>query len=108
MASGGNELIKIRHSQVTDNYLAAEEIPNQDWQFFIERILEVSNAPNAIQLGEIFLMTTIENVTIAKRIYKMLFDTVANNFNLTIQDLSQDKIKNISEDFFLKNSSYSE
>ena len=29
-ASGGDELIKIRHSLVTDNYLAAEEIQNQD------------------------------------------------------------------------------
>ena len=40
-ASGGDELIKIRHSLVTDNYLAAEEIQNQDWQYFIERVLEV-------------------------------------------------------------------
>ena len=30
LVSGGNDFIKIRHSQVTDNYLAAEEIQNQD------------------------------------------------------------------------------
>ena len=29
--SVGESLIKIRHSLVTDNYLAAEEIQNQDW-----------------------------------------------------------------------------
>ena len=40
-ASGGEELIKIRHSIVTENYLAAEGIQNQDWQYFTERVLEV-------------------------------------------------------------------
>ena len=34
-------LIKIRHNLVTDNYLAAEEIQNQDWEYFIERVIEV-------------------------------------------------------------------
>ena len=29
--SVGESLIKIRHSLVTDNYSAAEEIQNQDW-----------------------------------------------------------------------------
>ena len=51
---------------------------------------------------------TIENVTIAKQIYKIMFNAVATNFNLIIQDLSHDKIKTISEDFFQKNYSYSE
>ena len=37
----GEPLIKIRHSVVTDNYLAVEEIQNQNWQYFIERIIEV-------------------------------------------------------------------
>ena len=36
----------------------------------------------------------------------MMFNAVATNFNLMIQDLSHDKIKNILEDFFLKNYSY--
>ena len=80
--SGGDELIKIRHSLVTDNYLAAEEIQNQDWQYFIERVLEVckSNDANLIKLGEEFLLSTIENVTVAKRVYKMIFDTSFQKF----------------------------
>ena len=86
LASGGNKLIKIRHSQVTDDYLAAEEIQSQDCQYFIERILEVSKDPNKIQSKEKFLQNTMENVTIAKKIYKMIFNTVATNFNLMIQN----------------------
>ena len=102
LTSGENTAIKIRHSQLTDDYLAAEEIQNQDWQYFIERILEVSNDPNAIESKETFLKTTIENITVAKKIYKMMFNTVSTNFNLVIPELSAEKIKNISKHFFLK------
>ena len=108
LASGGNTLIKIRHSQLTDDYLAAEEIQNQDWQYFIERILEVSNDPNAIESKEVFLKSTIENITVAKQIYKMMFNTISTNFNLVLPELSAEKIKNISEHFYLKNYSYSQ
>ena len=48
LESGGDELIKIRHSLVTDNYLAAEEIQNQDWQYFIERVLESASLTTQI------------------------------------------------------------
>ena len=108
LLSGGNEIIKIRHSQLTDDYLAAAEIQNQDWQYFIERVLEVSTQPNSINPEETFLKNTIENITVAKKIYKMLFDTIANNFNLIIPDLSAEKIQDISEHFYLKKYSYSQ
>ena len=32
----GEVLTKIRHSVVANNNLAAEEIQNQNWQYFIE------------------------------------------------------------------------
>ena len=107
-ASGGDELIKIRHSLVTDNYLAAEEIQNQDWQYFIERILEVCkfNNANLVKPDEKCLLSTIENVTVAKRVYRMIFDPVSRNFNLTINNLSFGRIKYISDDFSIKNYSY--
>ena len=107
LISGGDDIIKIRHTQLTDDYLAAEEIQNQDWQYFIERILEGSNNPNYINPKETFLKTTIENITVAKKVYKMLFNTVATNFNLTIPELNSEKIQDISEYFYLKNYSYS-
>ena len=107
-ASGGEALIKIRHTLVTDNYLAAEEIQNQDWQYFIERVLEICkfNDANLIKPAEEFLLPTIENVTVAKRVYTMVFNTVARNFNLTIHDLGYRRIKDISDDFSIKNYSY--
>ena len=107
--SGGNNLIKIRHSQVTNDYLSAQEIQNQDWQYFIERILEFSTSHyHSIGPKEKFLKSTLENLEIAKKLYTMLFNTVSNNFNLTIPNLNHEKIKTISEDFFLKKYSYSD
>ena len=108
LLSGGNEIIKIRHSQLTNDYLAAAEIQNQDWQYFIERILEVSNQPNSINSQETLVKNTIDNITIAKKIYKTVFDTIANNFNLLIPDLSAEKIQDISEHFYFKKYSYSD
>ena len=35
------ELKKVKHSVVTDDYIAAEEIQNQNWQYFDESVLEV-------------------------------------------------------------------
>ena len=45
--SFGKPLLKIRHSVVTDNYLTAEEIQNQNWQYFIERVIEVCKSKEA-------------------------------------------------------------
>ena len=65
--------IKIKHSKVTDDYIAAEEIQNQNWQYFIERVIEVCKSKeigSTIKKSEDFLLTTVENVTMAKKILR--------------------------------------
>ena len=102
----GRPLMKIRHTLVTDNYLATEEIQNQDWQYFIERVIEVCKFNYVtIRPDEEFLLWTIENVTVAKRVYSMII-TVERSFNLTVSNLSYGRIKDISDDFSIKNYSY--
>ena len=62
--------IKIKHSKVTDDYNAVEEIENQNWQYFIERVIEVCKSKeigSTIKKSEDFLLTTVENVTMAKK-----------------------------------------
>ena len=46
-----------------------------------------------IRPDEEFLLSTIENVTVAKRVYTMIFNTVARNVNLTISNLCYDEKK---------------
>ena len=31
----------VKHSAVTDDYIAAEQIQNQNWQYFVEQVIEV-------------------------------------------------------------------
>ena len=99
-------LIRIRHSLVTDNYLAAKEIQNQNWQYFIERVIEVCKSKeigSTIQPAEEFLLSTVENVTLTKKVYDMVYNTVARNFYLTILKLSVDEKKETKEDLISKN-----
>ena len=70
----GESLIKIIHSLVTDNYLAAEEIQNQNCQYLIERVIEVCKSKEAgltIKPTEDFLLRTLENVTMTKKVTKL-------------------------------------
>ena len=48
LESTGQPIILIKHSKVTDDYIAAEEIQNQNWQYFIERVLEVCKASSIV------------------------------------------------------------
>ena len=41
LESSGQPIIKVKHSKVTDDYTAAEEIQNQNWQYVLERVIEV-------------------------------------------------------------------
>ena len=60
----------VKHSVVTDDYIAAEEIQNQNWQYFIEQVLEVykdKEMGKTIRKSQDFLLDTVENVTVAKK-----------------------------------------
>ena len=74
LESSGQPIIKIKHSKVTDDYIAAEEIQNQNWQYFIERVIEVCKSKeigSTIRKSEDFLLNTVENVIIAKNLMKL-------------------------------------
>ena len=71
LKSTGQPMINIKHSKVTDDYLAAEEIQNQNWQYFLERVIEVFKSKeigSTIKKSEDFSLTMVENVTMAKKI----------------------------------------
>ena len=37
----GHDIKVVKHSAFTNDYIAAEDIQNQNWQYFIEQLLEV-------------------------------------------------------------------
>ena len=88
---------------MTDHYLAAEKIQNQNWQYFIERVIKVCKSKEKIKPNEGFLLTTVENTTIAKEAYETFYNIASTNFNLTINKISVDKQNQIKEDLLSKN-----
>ena len=106
LKSTGQPMIKIKHSKVTDDYLAAEEIQNQNWQYFIERVIEVFKSKeigSMIKKSEDFSLTTVENVTMAKKSYETFYNIVERNFLSTMQQLSVDEQTEIKDDFLREN-----
>ena len=94
LESTGQPIILIKHSKVTDDYTAAEEIQNQNWQYFIERVIEVCKSKeigSTIRKSEDFLLNTVENVTIAKKSYETFYNVVARNFYSTMNKLPIDE-----------------
>ena len=84
---------------MTDNYLAAEEIQNENWKYFIQRTIEVCKSKVLIRPHEEFLLLTVENVTIAKKAYETFYNIIEKNLYLTIKKFSVDEKEKIREDF---------
>ena len=106
LKSTGQPMIKIRHCKLTDDYLADEEIQNQNWQYFIERVIEVCKSKeisSTIKKSEDFLLTTVKNVTMAKKSYETFYNIVERNFISTMQQLSLDEQTEINHDFLREN-----
>ena len=100
------ELKKIKHSFVTDDYTAAEGIPNQNWQYFIDKELVVCKKQEigkSLRKPLQFLIDTVENITMAKQSYRTFYETIKRSFYLTIQNLSFEEYSEIKKDFFREN-----
>ena len=68
------KLKKIKHSSVTNDFIAAEENQNQNWQYYIEQHLQFCHNK---QIGKAirkpqpkFLVDTAENISTAKKSYE--------------------------------------
>ena len=90
---------RIKHSTTTDDYQAAEEIQNQNWQYFVETILKISNDERNSQSLKQFQLETLENITISKKTYDTLFDIVGQTLLLTLEKISFEQINEIQNDF---------
>ena len=89
-----------------DNYVAAEEIQYQNWQYLIERVIGVCHSKevgNTIKPTEDFLLTTVENVTLTKKSYETFCNVVECNLYSTMSKISNDEPEQLQEDFLSKN-----
>ena len=98
---------KIKHSTVTDDFIAAEEIQNRNWQYYIEQVIEFCHNKEIEKtirtLQSNLLFDTVINITEAKQSYNTFFDTVAQSFHLKIEKIPFEEKEKIREDFEREN-----
>ena len=95
---------KIKHNVVTQDYIAAEQIQDKNWKYFVESLL-LSFSQNATdkEYQKSFLLDTQENLVILKKTYEKLYNQIAKQFNTTLNKMSFDLFKEIKDDFIREN-----
>ena len=96
----GDQMKKIKHSIVTQDYVAAEEIQDKNWKYFVESVLSFSqNATTDKEYQKSFVLDTQENVVILKKTYEKLYNQISKQFNKTLNKMPFDLFKEIADDF---------
>ena len=98
----------VRHSIVADDDTALEILQNQNWQYFIEKILEVCQSNNGGELTKLvsakeakIIENYVENLTICKRHYANFHNQIAGNLSKAIRNLPSDELDEIDRDLRL-------
>ena len=86
-----NQMTRLRKSNIAPYFIAAEEIQNQNWQYYIEQVIEFCHNKEigkTIRMPQSnLLFDTVINITEAKQSYDTFYNTVAQSFHLIIEKL---------------------
>ena len=87
---------------MADDDTALEILQNQNWQYFMEKILEVCQSNNGGELTKLvsakeakIIENYVENLTICKRHYTNFQNQIAGNLSEAIQNLPSDELDEI-------------
>ena len=96
----GKKTKKIKHSVVTEDYIAGEKIQDKSWKYFVESVLNFSEKPNSnsSENDQSFLVDTKENIEILKKTYDELFRQIEKNQIEMFQNMPFDFLKDIEND----------
>ena len=106
----GEKVYKIRHAIISVDLQAIEKLQSQNWPYFINRLLEVSDGDisslNLINLtqnqndtNELEIINdTIENLEIRKSYYSDIYANVGCVFQNYLQNASDNLIQKIQDD----------
>ena len=98
LQQSGRETIKIKHSVVTQDYLAAEKIQDRNWKYFVESVLTFSQNATDESNKKSFLLDTKENVEILKKTYEKLYNQISKNVTGMLNKMPFDLFKKIEDD----------
>ena len=98
----------VHHSVVADDDTTLEILQNKNWQYFIERILEVCQSNNGGELTQLIsakevkiIENSVENFTVCETLYTNFYYQIASNLSEAIQNLPSDESDKIDKDLRL-------
>ena len=93
----------VKHTIVTEDFIAAEQIQDRNWKYLVDKLLSFSeNAINSSE-KENFLLDTKENLLILKKTHDQLYNQIAKNFYETLKKMPFDLYSEIENDFLREN-----
>ena len=93
----------MKHSLVTEDYLAVEKIQDRNWNYFVEKVLTFSENATVESNEKSFLLDTKENVVILKKTYKNLYNKTSKNISRTLMKMPFDFAKKVKDDLMREN-----
>ena len=103
LQQNGEKIHKVKHTTVTEDFIAAEQVQDKNWKYFVEKLLSFpENAINSSQ-KENFLLDTKENLLILKKTHDQLYNQIAKNFNEMLNKMPFDLYSEIENDFLREN-----
>ena len=103
LEQNGSQMKKVKHCVVTQDYLAAEQIQDKNWKYFVESVLTFSQNSTDKSNEKSFLLDTKENVEILKKTYEKLYYQISKNFSNMLNQMPFDLFKEIKDDFMREN-----
>ena len=95
----------VRHNTTSSDDLAIKIIESQNWQYFIERILEACQSKNIddnldrSNVKELkIIKNSVQNITICKQFYEHTYNEIARYFSDMIRQLPPNELKEIDCD----------
>ena len=98
----------VTHTSASNDHLAIEIIQRQNWQYFIERILEACQSNNIgdnIDCSNVKefkdIKNSVQNITICKQFYEHTYNEIAQYFSDMIRQLPPNELDEIDRDLIL-------
>ena len=98
----------IKHSEIISNEIGLETIQNYNWQYFIEKIIQISNNNELLEREDfkddeefedyLIIEKTQQNLKYCKEFYNGIYDDIAYFFQRKIHEIPIETIHEIRED----------
>ena len=98
----------IKHSEIISNEVGLETIQNYNWQYFIEKIINISNQEKLLEREDfkddeefedyLIIEKTQQNLKYCKEFYNGVYDDISYFFQRKIHEIPIESIREMRED----------